>query len=103
MPKERCPVCSIEITHKNLARHIKLRHGIRYKFCYKCRKLVPGQLYAEHKAMHDAGQLESVPVGVGDKHLEFVEGIKTDEDEDETIEIPEEMLDQALDVNNSNR
>ena len=26
MPKERCPVCSIEITHKNLARHIKLRN-----------------------------------------------------------------------------
>jgi len=103
MPKERCPVCSIEITHKNLARHIKLRHGIRYKFCYKCRKLVPGQLYPEHKALHDAGQLESVPVGVGDKHLEFVEGIKTDEDEDDAIEIPEEMLDQALDGNNANR
>jgi len=103
MPKERCPVCSIEITHKNLARHIKLRHGIRYKFCYKCRKLVPGQLYPEHKALHDSGQLESVPVGVGDKHLEFVEGVKVDEDEDETIEIPEEMLDQALDGNNPNR
>ena len=67
MPKERCPVCAIEITHKNLARHIKLRHGIRYKFCYKCRKLVPGHLYAEHKALHDNGQLESVPVG-GDKY-----------------------------------
>ena len=53
MPKERCPVCAIEITHKNLARHIKLRHGIRYKFCYKCRKLVPGHLYAEHKVSPD--------------------------------------------------
>merc|ERR1719334_177839 len=101
MPKERCPVCSIEITHKNLARHIKLRHGIRYKFCHKCRKLVPNQLYPEHKAQHDAGQLESVSVGVGDKQLEFIDGIKTDEDEDEAIEIPEEMLDQALDINNS--
>jgi len=105
MPKERCPVCSIEITHKNLARHIKLRHGIRYKFCYKCRKLVPGQLYPEHKALHDAGQLESVPVGVGDKQLEFIEGMKIDEDDDdnEAIEIPEEMLDEALDGNNANR
>jgi hypothetical protein len=27
----------------------KFRHGIKYKFCYKCRKLVPGQLYLEHK------------------------------------------------------
>merc|ERR1719419_925973 len=53
-------------------------------------------------ALHDSGQLESVPVGVGDKHLEFVEGVKVDEDEDETIEIPEEMLDQALDGNNPN-
>ena len=102
MPKERCPVCAIEITHKNLARHIKLRHGIRYKFCYKCRKLVPGHLYAEHKALHDNGQLESVPVGAGDKQLEFVESCKTD-DEDDTIEIPEEMLDQALDNNGSRK
>merc|ERR1719270_85216 len=102
MPKERCPVCNIEITHKNLARHIKLRHGIRYKFCYKCRKLVPGHLYAEHKALHDNGQLESVPVGAGDKQLEFVESCKTD-DEDDTIEIPEEMLDQALDNNGSRK
>ena len=46
-------MCAIEITHKNLARHIKLRHGIRYKFCYKCRKLVPGHLYAEHKVSPD--------------------------------------------------
>merc|ERR1719334_1894597 len=82
MPKERCPVCNIEITHKNLARHIKLRHGIRYKFCYKCRKLVPGNQYAEHKAMHDAGQLETVTITTGEKQLEMVESCKTD-DEDE--------------------
>ena len=50
------------------------------------------------QALHDDGQLESVPVGAGDKHLEFVESCKTD-DEDDTIEIPEEMLDQALDSN----
>ena len=99
MPKERCPVCAIEITHKNLARHIKLRHGIRYKFCYKCRKLVPGQLYAEHKAMHDSGQLETLPPGPGDRQLDFMDSAKTDEDDDETIEIPEELLDQALDNN----
>ena len=101
MPKERCPVCAIEITHKNLARHIKLRHGIRYKFCYKCRKLVPGTQYAEHKAMHDAGQIDTVPV-TGDKQLDFVESCKTD-DEDDAIEIPEEMLDQALDCNGSRK
>ena len=102
MPKERCPVCNIEITHKNLARHIKLRHGIRYKFCYKCRKLVPGNQYAEHKAMHDAGQLETVTITTGEKQLEMVESCKTD-DEDEAIEIPEEMLDQALDSNGSRK
>ena len=102
MPKERCPVCHIEITHKNLARHIKLRHGIKYKFCYKCRKLVPGHMYAEHKTLHETGQLESVPVGAGDKHLEFFESCKTD-DEDDAIEIPEEMLDQALDSNGSRK
>merc|ERR1719334_197837 len=103
MPKERCPVCSIEITHKNLARHIKLRHGIKYKFCYKCRKLVPGQLYPEHKAMHDSGQLETLPQSL-DKSLEFIESIQgaEDHDEDEAIEIPEEMLDEALDGSNSN-
>ena len=117
MPKERCPVCAIEITHKNLARyealklqdlnfitrHIKLRHGIKYKFCYKCRKLVPGQLYPEHKAMHDNGQLESLPVQAGDKSLEFIDSMTgiDDHDEDEAIEIPEEMLDEALDGANS--
>ena len=102
MPKERCPVCAIEITHKNLARHIKLRHGIRYKFCYKCRKLVPGHLYAEHKNLHDQGEIESLPLGVGEKQLEFMESCKTD-DEDDAIEIPEEMLDQALDSNGSRK
>ena len=102
MPKERCPVCAIEITHKNLARHIKLRHGIRYKFCYKCRKLVPGHLYAEHKNLHEQGEIESVAGGVGEKQLEFLESCKTD-DEDDAIEIPEEMLDQALDNNGSRK
>ena len=102
MPKERCPVCAIEITHKNLARHIKLRHGIRYKFCYKCRKLVPGHLYAEHKNLHEQGQIETVPPGIGDKQLEFMESCKTD-DEDDAIEIPEEMLDQALVDSNGSR
>jgi len=37
MPKETCPVCGILITYKNLARHIKLRHKIKYKFCHKCK------------------------------------------------------------------
>ena len=104
MPKERCPVCAIEITHKNLARHIKLRHGIKYKFCYKCRKLVPGQLYPEHKAMHDSGQLESLPLMAGDRPNEFIDSMTgiEDHDEDDAIEIPEEMLDEALDgVNRS--
>ena len=104
MPKERCPVCAIEITHKNLARHIKLRHGIKYKFCYKCRKLVPGQLYPEHKAMHDSGQLESLPLMAGDRPNDFIDSMTSieDHDEDDAIEIPEEMLDEALDgVNRS--
>ena len=35
MPKETCPVCGILITYKNLARHIKLRHKIKYKFCHR--------------------------------------------------------------------
>lgn len=104
MPKERCPVCAIEITHKNLARHIKLRHGIKYKFCYKCRKLVPGQLYLEHKALHESGQLETVPLQPGEKVGDAgSENSKTDDEEDETIEIPEEMLDEALNANNLNR
>ena len=29
MPKETCPVCGIQITYKNLARHIKLRHKMK--------------------------------------------------------------------------
>ena len=105
MPKERCPVCAIEITHKNLARHIKLRHGIKYKFCYKCRKLIPGQMYPEHKAMHDNGQLESLPMTNADRNLEFIENMTgtEDHDEDDAIEIPEEMLDEALDGVNSSR
>ena len=49
MPKETCPVCGILITYKNLARHIKLRHKIKYKFCHKCRKLVPNDTFEEHK------------------------------------------------------
>ena len=107
MPKERCPVCAIEITHKNLARHIKLRHGIKYKFCYKCRKLIPGQMYPEHKAMHESGQLESLPMTSADRNLEFIEnmtsGTELDQDADDAIEIPEEMLDEALDGVNSSR
>ena len=105
MPRERCPVCQIEITHKNLARHIKLRHGIRYKFCYKCRKLVPGHLYAEHKALHESGQLETIP-GAGDAQLEMMDNLDSrlsDEEEGDAIEIPEEMLDQALDTTGSKK
>ena len=49
MPKETCPVCGIQITYKNLARHIKLRHKIRYKFCHRCRKLVPKDSFEEHR------------------------------------------------------
>ena len=49
MPKETCPVCGIQITYKNLARHIKLRHKIKYKFCHKCRKFVPNDTYEDHK------------------------------------------------------
>ena len=105
MPRERCPVCAIEITHKNLARHIKLRHGIRYKFCYKCRKLVPGHLYAEHKALHESGQLETIP-GAGDAQLEMMDNLdscRSDEEDGDAIEIPEEMLDQALDSSGSKK
>jgi hypothetical protein len=36
----------------------KFRHGIKYKFCYKCRKLVPGQLYLEHKVF----RLNIIPI-----------------------------------------
>jgi len=50
MPKETCPVCGIQITYKNLARHIKLRHKIRYKFCHRCRKLVPSPEFEKHRA-----------------------------------------------------
>ena len=46
MPKETCPVCGILITYKNLARHIKLRHKIKYKFCHKC-KLTNCNIYLE--------------------------------------------------------
>ena len=42
MPKERCPVCAIEITHKNLARHIKLRYSVSHNPCLiSCHKLCP--------------------------------------------------------------
>ena len=51
MPKETCPVCGIQITYKNLARHIKLRHKIKYKFCHKCRKFVPNDTYEDHKVI----------------------------------------------------
>ena len=50
MPKETCPVCGILITYKNLARHIKLRHRIKYKYCHRCRQLVPNNNFEEHKA-----------------------------------------------------
>ncbi len=50
MPKETCPVCGIQITYKNLARHIKLRHKIKYKFCHRCRKLVPSPNFEEHRS-----------------------------------------------------
>lgn len=49
MPKETCPVCGILITYKNLARHIKLRHRIKYKYCHRCRQLVPNNNFEEHK------------------------------------------------------
>ncbi len=49
MPKETCPVCGIQITYKNLARHIKLRHKIKYKFCHRCRKLVPSPNFEDHR------------------------------------------------------
>ena len=97
MPKERCPVCGIEITHKNLARHIKLRHGIKYKFCYKCRKLIPNQQYPEHRARHETSrETESLNSDQEeDKQINNDNSI-TDMDQNETIEIPEELLDQAI-------
>ncbi|XP_023338897.1 uncharacterized protein LOC111709457 isoform X2 [Eurytemora carolleeae] len=90
MPKERCPVCSIEITHKNLARHIKLRHGIKYKFCHKCRKLIPGEQYTEHKKLHESGELPTIS---GFDYLDSLEG-----GEDGVIEIPEEVLDEVMET-----
>jgi len=60
MPKETCPVCGIQITYKNLARHIKLRHKIKYKFCHKCRKFVPNDTYEDHRLTCTA-EFEGVP------------------------------------------
>ena len=60
MPKETCPVCGIQITYKNLARHIKLRHKIKYKFCHKCRKFVPNDTYDDHRVTCN---LEAGPIG----------------------------------------
>ena len=63
MPKETCPVCGIQITYKNLARHIKLRHKIKYKFCHKCRKFVPNDTYEDHRLTCTADFVEGVPPG----------------------------------------
>ena len=100
MPKERCPVCAIEITHKNLARHIKLRHGIKYKYCHRCRKLIPNQQYPEPRARHEAGETHVMDVdGVPVTDISINEEIN----DDGTIEIPEEMLDKALGENSESR
>jgi len=97
MPKERCPVCAIEITHKNLARHIKLRHGIKYKFCYKCRKLIPGDLYQEHKTMHESGDIPSL------NEIDYLDNLSLQGGEDGVIEIPEEVLDEVMENNQTRR
>ena len=62
MPKETCPVCGIQITYKNLARHIKLRHKIKYKFCHKCRKFVPNDTYEDHRVTCSAVESASSPL-----------------------------------------
>ena len=62
MPKETCPVCGIQITYKNLARHIKLRHKIKYKFCHKCRKFVPNDTYEDHRVTCSAVDSASSPL-----------------------------------------
>ena len=64
MPKETCPVCGILITYKNLARHIKLRHKIKYKFCHKCRKLVPNDTFEEHK--YSCKESNNSDIAIGD-------------------------------------
>jgi hypothetical protein len=85
MPKETCPVCGILITYKNLARHIKLRHKIKYKFCHKCRQLVPNNTFEDHKdGCEGAGELSlegepvtSEDIGNDDEHIDPTEFLET--------------------------
>ena len=113
MPKETCPVCGILITYKNLARHIKLRHKIKYKFCHKCRKLVPNDTFEEHKysckennppdiASGDTGSTMDLRVSYtsvsNDQKGEFVP------DDNTTTVLPSEPIDASeyLDMDNAN-
>lgn len=90
MPKETCPVCGIQITYKNLARHIKLRHKIKYKFCHKCRKLVPNTTYDDHKLACERNEVGTDPNLVDDPSGE--------EDTKDDIIDPSEFLDTNTDI-----
>ncbi|TRY61788.1 hypothetical protein TCAL_14958 [Tigriopus californicus] len=90
MPKETCPVCGIQITYKNLARHIKLRHKIKYKFCHKCRKLVPNTTYDDHKLACERNEVGTDP--------DLVDDPSGEEDTKDDIIDPTEFLDTTTDI-----
>ena len=113
MPKETCPVCGIQITYKNLARHIKLRHKIKYKFCHKCRKFVPNDTYEDHRLtctaeFEGSGMDSGAGVNRGDNqdsvdasdYLDMDNSsalvINTDDNDEgdnvETVDVPEEDI-----------
>eukprot|EP00095_Tigriopus_kingsejongensis_P001763 snap_masked-scaffold183_size276960-processed-gene-1.19 protein:Tk01763 transcript:snap_masked-scaffold183_size276960-processed-gene-1.19-mRNA-1 annotation:"hypothetical protein T265_04347" len=90
MPKETCPVCGIQITYKNLARHIKLRHKIKYKFCHKCRRLVPNTTYEDHKQACERNEVGTDP--------NLVDVPSGEEDTKDDVIDPTEFLDTSTDL-----
>ncbi len=91
MPKETCPVCGIQITYKNLARHIKLRHKIKYKFCHRCRKLVPSGGFDEHRASCNEIVIDGEPVVSNSEGA--VEDAEEEEESNDDIVDPSQYLD----------
>ena len=113
MPKETCPVCGILITYKNLARHIKLRHKIKYKFCHKCRKLVPNDTFEEHKYICKESNVSDISAADSGSTVDLrapYANVPTDQKvefptEDNTVTVlPTEPIDatEYLDMNNAN-
>ena len=98
MPKETCPVCGIQITYKNLARHIKLRHKIKYKFCHRCRKLIPSVEYEDHRnvcneIVIDGAATTGLASGAGGHEIIDVSPAEEEEEEEDSKDGNDDVID----------